>query len=139
LDRGGFLHLKRFQVEELQRRMAALDGMRSALEQNIRDLETAVTRERQRNPDSALARLAMPNIVEGIEQRRKNLEKTHSDLERDRSGLEAELTAATQELKAAEAAEDERRRRSIWAPTAVAEMREKEQFARRHLRRHATR
>jgi ribosomal protein L9 len=113
--------------------------MRSALEQNIRDLESAVTRERQRNPDSALARLAMPNIVEGIEQRRKNLEKTHADLEQDRKALEAELTTATQQLTAAESAEDERRRRSIWAPTAMAELREKDQFARRHLRRHATR
>ena len=119
--------------------MAALDGMRAALEQNIRDLEMAVARERQRNPDSALARLAMPNIVGGIEQRRKNLEKTHADLQRDRTVLEAELMAATQELTAAEFAEDERRRRSIWAPTAAAELREKEQFARRHLRRHATR
>lgn len=139
MDRGGLLQLKRFQVEELRRRLAALDGMRNGLEGKIRELEMAVTRERQRNPDSAIARLALPNIVEGIELRRKNLEKTRADLERDRTALEAELFSAIQALNAAESAEEERRRRSAWAATAVSDFREKEQFARRHLRRHATR
>jgi hypothetical protein len=113
--------------------------MKNALELNIRELETAVTRERQRNPDSALARLALPNIVEGIELRRKNLEKTRADLQRDRTALEAELFNAVQALNATESAEEERRRRSVWGPTTMAELREKEQFARRHLRRHAAR
>ena len=126
-------------MEELRRRLAALDGMKSALELNIRELETAVTRERQRNPDSALARLALPNIVEGIELRRRNLEKTKADLQRDRTALEAELFNAVQALNATESAEEERRRRSVWGTTTMAELREKEQFARRHLRRHAAR
>jgi hypothetical protein len=126
-------------VEELRRRLAALDGMKNALELNIRELETAVTRERQRNPDSALARLALPNIVEGIELRRRNLEKTRDDLQRDRTALEAELFNAVQALNATESAEEERRRRSVWGTSTMAELREKEQFARRHLRRHAAR
>ena len=126
-------------MEELRRRLAALDGMKNALEQNIRELETAVTRERQRNPDSALARLALPNIVEGIELRRRNLEKTRDDLQRDRTALEAELFNAVQALNATESAEEERRRRSVWGTSTMAELREKEQFARRHLRRHAAR
>jgi hypothetical protein len=126
-------------VEELRRRLAALDGMKNALELNIRELETAVTRERQRNPDSALARLALPNIVEGIELRRRNLEKTRDDLQRDRTALEAELFNAIQALNATESAEEERRRRSVWGTSNMAELREKEQFARRHLRRHAAR
>jgi len=131
--------LRRFHVEELRRRLAALDGMKNALELNIRELETAVTRERQRNPDSALARLALPNIVEGIELRRRNLEKTRDDLQRDRTALEAELFNAIQALNATESAEEERRRRSVWGTSTMAELREKEQFARRHLRRHAAR
>ena len=126
-------------MEELRRRLAALDGMKNALELNIRELETAVTRERQRNPDSALARLALPNIVEGIELRRRNLEKTRDDLQRDRTALEAELFNAIQALNATESAEEERRRRSVWGTSTMAELREKEQFARRHLRRHAAR
>lgn|SRR5690242_7737517 len=113
--------------------------MKNALELNIRELETAVTRERQRNPDSALARLALPNIVEGIELRRRNLEKTRDDLQRDRTALEAELFNAVQALNATESAEEERRRRSVWGTSTMAELREKEQFARRHLRRHAAR
>jgi len=133
------LQLRRFHVEELRRRLAALDGMKNALELNIRELETAVTRERQRNPDSALARLALPNIVEGIELRRRNLEKTRDDLQRDRTALEAELFNAIQALNATESAEEERRRRSVWGTSTMAELREKEQFARRHLRRHAAR
>jgi hypothetical protein len=139
LDKGGSLQLRRFHVEELRRRLAALDGMKNALELNIRELETAVTRERQRNPDSALARLALPNIVEGIELRRRNLEKTRDDLQRDRTALEAELFNAVQALNATESAEEERRRRSVWGTSTMAELREKEQFARRHLRRHAAR
>jgi flagellar protein FliJ len=139
LDRGSQLQLKRFHVEELRRRLEALEGMRSGLGQNIRELETATARERQRNPDSAIARLALPRILEGIESRRKNLEKTLSDLEHDRTALEAELFGAIQELEAAENAEEERRRRSAWAATTAADYRQKEQFTRRHLRRHATR
>jgi len=137
--KGGSLHLKKFQVEELTRRLAALDQMKGDLDGSVRQLDGAVARERQRGMDSMIARLAMPRILEGLELRRQNIEKTRVELERDRARLESELAAASEELKAAEFAEAERRRRSAQTAATVADFREQEQFARRHLRRHAVR
>jgi hypothetical protein len=139
VTKGVSLHLKRFHVEERTRRLMALDQMKNDLEDNLLQLEGAAARERQRGADSMIARLAMPRILEGLELRRQNIEKTRIELERDRGRLEAELAAATEELKTAEFAESERRRRSAQTAAAVADFREHEQFARRHLRRHAMR
>lgn len=137
--KGGSLHLKRFHVEQLTRRLAALDQMKNDLEDSVRQLDGAAAREHQRGADSMIARLAMPRILEGLELRRQNIEKTRLELERDRERLEAELAASTEELKTVEFAEAERRRRSAQAAAAVVDFREQEQFARRHLRRHAMR
>ena|SRR5579871_534813 len=139
VTKNASLDLKRFHVEELTRRLAALDQMKDDLEDSVRQLEGAVARERQRGADSIIARLAMPRILEGLELRRQNIQKTRTELERDRERLEMELAAATEELSSAEFAESERRRRSAQAASTVADFRESQQFARRHLRRHALR
>ena len=137
--RKSLVQLKRFRVEELKGRLAALDEMKGGLDENIRQLDSAMERERVRSGDSAIARLAMPNILRGIEVRRNNIEKTRVDLERDRNELEAELTVAVQELEAAETAEEQRRRRAVQSAASMAEFRRDQQLMRRHLRRHAIR
>ena len=139
LSRNSYLHLKRFQVEELRRRLAALEAMKLGLDDNFRDLDHALERENQRSGDSAIARLAMPNVRQMIELRRKNIEKTRADLERDRAGLEAELEKAVEEMKAAEFSEVERGRRASEAAETLAEYRREQHLIRQHLRRHAIR
>ena len=133
------MHLKRFQVDELRRRLAALNAMKHGLDENIRELEHALERENLRSGDSAIARLAMPNVRQMIELRRKNIEKTRSDLDRDRTALETELETAVEELKAAEVNEGERVRRASQAAETVAEYRREQHLIRQHLRRHAVR
>jgi flagellar protein FliJ len=139
LVRKSLIQLKRFRVEELKARLAALDEMKGGLDENIRQLDSAMERERVRSGDSAIARLAMPNILKGIEARRGNIEKTRADLERDRTELEAELVVAEQELAAAETAEEQRRKRAVESAASMAEYRRDQQLMRRHLRRHAIR
>jgi flagellar protein FliJ len=139
LDKNSFLHLKRFRVEELKSRMAALEAMKNGLEENVRELDTALERERLRSGDSTIARLAMPNIRQMIEFRRKNIEKTRADLERDRNELEIQLAEALQEMKVAEFAERERSRRVSEAAENIAEFRREQHLMRQHFRRHAVR
>lgn len=139
MSRNSFLHLKRFQVDELRRRLAALDTMKQGLDDNVRQLDHALDRENQRSADSAIARLAMPNIRQMIEFRRRNIDKTRSDLERDRATLECELESAQEELKAAELSELERGRRATQAAESLAEFRREQHLQRQHLRRHAVR
>jgi flagellar protein FliJ len=139
LVRKSLIRLKRFRVEELKGRLAALDEMKGGLDENIRQLDSAMEREKIRSGDSAITRLAMPNIIKGIEVRRSNIEKTRADLERDRNALQAELTTAVQELEAAEVAEEQRRRRAVESAASMAEFRRDQQLMRRHLRRHAVR
>jgi flagellar FliJ protein len=139
LDKSSFLHLKRFRVEELKARLLALEAMKQGLEDNVRQLDDALERENLRSGDSTIARLAMPNIRQMIEFRRKNIEKTRADLERDKDDLETQLTSALQEVKAAEFAELERSRRASQTAEAIAEFRRERQLMQQHLRRHAMR
>lgn len=128
---------KRFQVEELRWRIAALDEMQLGLDENVRQLDGAIDRERLRSGDSAIARLAMPQFMQAIEERRRNIEKTRADLERDRRVLEAQLITVLQEIRAVETAEEHRKRRAGEASATVVEFRRTQSLLRRNLRRHA--
>jgi len=139
LVKKSLVEAKRFRVEELKWRLAALDEMKAGLENNIRELESTVERQRVKSGDSSIARLAMPNLERAIESRRQNIEKTRENLEQDRSSLEEQLTAAMQELHAAELAEEARRRRVVDGAAEMADLRRDQQWMRRHLRRHAVR
>ena len=46
------LRLKRFRVDEMKRRMASIEAMKSDLEKKLSDLDDNVTREKQRAGDS---------------------------------------------------------------------------------------
>ncbi len=139
MDKSSFLHLKRFRVEELKSRLHALEAMKQGLEENVRQLDDTLQRETLRSGDSAIARLAMPNIRQMIEFRRKNIEKTRADLERDKGALESQLISALQEVQTAEFAELERNRRASRAAEEVAEFRRERQLMQQHLRRHVMR
>ena len=137
MNKNSFLQSKRFEVESLKRRLVALDQMKLGLDENIRQLEQqAATRERTRH-DNSIAKLATPRLLEAMEERRKNMEKTSAELENDRKSLESQLATALAELTAEELAEDQRRRLAAKTAETMATLRREQSLMRRHLRRHA--
>ena len=98
------LRLKRFHVDEMKRRIAAIDAMKADLERKLTDLDDNVTRERQRAGDSDIGRLAFPSFLRSIESRRENLRNTLQEIEREHQVAQANLSNAFQELKSLEVA-----------------------------------
>ena len=137
--RDSLLRLKRFRVDELKRRVATLDEMRTDLEKKLGDLDDTVVRERQRASDSDIGRLAFPSFLQSIDVRRKNIQNTQKNLERERALQQDDLAAAFQDLKTFELAEEERLRRASEAEGKAAQSRLDEMAMTRHLRKHAGR
>ena len=137
--RESLLRLKRFRVDELKRRLATLDEMKSDLERKLNDLDDSVTREKVRANDSDIGRLAFPSFLQSIDVRRKNIRTTMKDLEGERAKQQDDLAAAFQDLKSFEIAEEERVRRAAEAEAHAAQSRQDEMAIVRHLRKHAIR
>lgn len=94
----------------MKRRLTALDHMKLGLDENMRQLAKAADPERI-GRGKAIAKLAMPRILEAMEERRSNMEKTSAELDKDRKVLERQLIAAVEELAAEEVAVGQRRPR----------------------------
>jgi flagellar export protein FliJ len=140
MKRGDTLmRLKRFRVDDLKRRMATLDGMKSDLERKLSDLEDSVAREKQRANDSDIGRLAFPSFLRSIDSRRENLKATLKEIEREAAQAQAELTAAFQDLKSLELATEQQERRLAEVETRRSQSRLDEMSIVRHLRKHALR
>jgi chromosome segregation ATPase len=133
------MRAKRFRVDDLQRRIATLDGMRSDADRKLADLDESVAREKQRAHDSEIGRLAFPSFLRSIENRRQNLCSTVKELERERALVEVELTVAQQELKSLEFTTEQQQRRAEEVETRRAQARLQELDIVRHLRKHALR
>ena len=133
------LRLKRFRVDEMKRRIAAIDAMRADLEKKLSDLDDNVAREKQRAGDSDIGRLAFPSFLRSIESRSENLRNTLKEIEREHASAQLDLSNAFQDLKALEVATEQQAKR-------LAEMQARRQQARldemaivRHLRKHTLR
>lgn len=133
------LRLKRFRVDEMKRRIGAIDAMKSDLERKLADLDDNVAREKQRAGDSDIGRLAFPSFLRSIEARRENLRTTLKEIEREHAAAQLDLSNAFQDLKSLEVATEQQARR-------LAEMQARRQQARldemalvRHLRKHTLR
>jgi flagellar export protein FliJ len=133
------LRLKRFRVDELKRRMATLDGMKSDVERKLADLEESVARERQRAGDSDIGRLAFPSFLKSIEIRREKLRETLKDIERERAACQNDLASAFQDLKSLEFATEQQEKRLAEIEARRAQSRLDEMALVRHLRKHALR
>ena len=133
------LRLKRFRVDEMKCRIAAIEAMKTDLERKLTDLDDNVTRERQRAGDSDIGRLAFPSFLRSIESRRENLRATLKEIEREYATAQLDLTTAFQDLKSLEVATEQQAKR-------LAEMQARRQQARmdevalvQHLRKHSLR
>src|SRR4029078_325836 len=101
------LRLKRFRVDDMNSRIAAIDAMKADLERKLTDLDDNVTRERQRAGDSDIGRLAFPSFLRSIEAGRKNAPPTHRKIEREKGAAKADLSNAFQDLKSLEIANEQ--------------------------------
>jgi flagellar export protein FliJ len=133
------LRLKRFRVDEMKRRLATLEAMKSDLDRKLADLEDSVTREKQRANDSDIGRLAFPSFLRSIETRRENLRTTLKEIERERVLPQSDLNDAFQDLKALESATELQTRRLAEIEQRRNQSRQDEMALVRHLRKHTLR
>ncbi len=133
------LRLKRFRVDEMKRRIAAIDAMKADLERKLTDLDENVAREKQRAGDSDIGRLAFPSFLRSIESRRENLRTTLKEIEREYAAAQLDLSNAFQDLKALEVATEQQQKRLAEMQTRRAQARMDEMALVRHLRKHTLR
>jgi flagellar protein FliJ len=133
------LRLKRFRVDEMKRRMAAIEAMKADLERKLSDLDDNVAREKQRAGDSDIGRLAFPSFLRSIEARRENLRTTLKEIEREHTAAQSDLSNAFQDLKSLEVATEQQNRRLNEMQARRAQARLDEIALVRHLRKHTLR
>lgn len=133
------LRLKRFRVDEMKRRIAAIDAMRADLERKLTDLDDNVAREKQRAGDSDIGRLAFPSFLRSIDARRENLRHTLKEIEREHASAQLDLNTAFQDLKALEFAAEQQAKRLAEIEARRAQARLDEMALVRHLRKHSLR
>jgi len=133
------LRLKRFRVDEMKRRIAAIDAMKADLERKLSDLDDNVEREKLRAGDSDIGRLAFPSFLRSIEARRENIRITLKEIEREHASALADLTNAFQDLKSLEIATEQQAKRLDELQTRRAQARLDEVALVRHLRKHTLR
>lgn len=130
------LRLKRFRVDEMKRRIAAIEAMKVDLERKLTDLDDNVAREKLRAGDSDIGRLAFPSFLRSIESRRENLRNTLEEIQREHVAALAGLSNAFQELKSLEIAMDQQLKRANEIQARRAQSRMDELALVRHLRKH---
>jgi len=130
------LRLKRFRVDEMKRRIAAIDAMKLDLERKLTDLDENVARERQRAGDSDIGRLAFPSFLRSIESRRENLRNTLKEIEREQMAAQIDLSNAFQDLKSLEIAVEQQAKRANELQARRSQSRMDEMALVRHLRKH---
>lgn len=133
------LRLKRFRVDEMKRRISAIDTMRANLERKLTDLDEDVAREKQRAGDSDIGRLAFPSFLRSIDSRRENLRNTLKEIEREYASAQLDLNNAFQDLKALEFATEQQAKRLAEIEARRAQSRLDEMALVRHLRKHTLR
>ena len=133
------LRLKRFRVDEMKRRIAAIDAMKADLERKLADLDDNVAREKQRAGDSDIGRLAFPSFLRSIEARRENLRNTLKEIEREYAVAQLDMENAFQDLKSLEVATEQQAKRLAEMQARRAQARMDEVALVRHLRKHTLR
>ena len=133
------LRLKRFRVDEIKRRIAAIHAMQADLERKLSDLDDNVAREKQRAGDSDIGRLAFPSFLRSIEARRENLRTTLKEMEREYAAAQLDLSSAFQDLKSLELATEQQAKRTEEIQTRRNQSRLDEMALVRHLRKHTLR
>jgi flagellar protein FliJ len=133
------IRLRKFRVDELQRRMATINAMQAEVERKLADLEMSVARERLHAGETDIGRLAFPSFLHSINIRRENLRNTLKEIEREREACKDELTDAFEDLKSLELAAEQQEKRLAEAEARRVQNQLDEVALVRHLRKHAVR
>jgi flagellar export protein FliJ len=133
------LRLKRFRVDEMKRRIAAIEAMKADLERKLTDLDDNVAREKQRAGDSDIGRLAFPSFLRSIDARRENLRTSLKDIEREYAQAQSDLADAFQDMKSLEIANEQQAKRLNELQARRSQTRLDEIALVRHLRKHTLR
>lgn len=137
--RQKLLQHKRFRADALERQAATLGAMAADLERKLVDLEDAIARERQRARDSSMGRLALPNVLRAMDDRRENLNATLREIGRERAQVEQEFGRTNGELRNIEMEVAQASSRAAETPASRQRMPLHELALARQLRRHALR
>ncbi|MEQ8747945.1 flagellar export protein FliJ [Pyruvatibacter sp.] len=120
-SRTSLIRVQRFQVQEIQRRVADLEQMLDDFRREEEELEKRVRYEQQKAGISDEAHYAYPTYAKYASMRRDNLAQSISELSRQVDAERDKLADAFEELKKVELVEETARTR------AKAETRRREQ------------
>ena len=98
------LRLKRFRIDEIQRRIASIDAMRAEIERNLTEMDENVAHEKKRAGNSSVGRLAFLSFLRSIEMRRENLRTTLKEIEPEYAAAQVHLSIAIDDLQSLEVA-----------------------------------
>jgi flagellar export protein FliJ len=104
--RDAVSRLKRFEVEEKQRKVAEIETMIGDFSQMAQDLDRQIAIEQERAGVSDTNHYAYPTFAKAAIQRRDNLLASAADLEAKLSAARETLTEAFAELKKIELLEE---------------------------------
>ena len=105
-SRDAVSRLKRFEVEEKQRKVAEIETMIGDFSQMAQDLDRQIAIEQERAGVSDTNHYAYPTFAKAAIQRRDNLLASTADLEAKLSAARATLAEAFEELKKMELLEE---------------------------------
>ena len=105
-SRDAVSRLKRFEVEEKQRKVAEIETMIGDFSQMAQDLDRQIAIEQERAGVSDTNHYAYPTFAKAAIQRRDNLLASTADLEAKLSAARATLAEACEELKKIELLEE---------------------------------
>ena len=105
-SRDAVSRLKRFEVEEKQRKVAEIEMMIGDFSQMAQDLDRQIAIEQERAGVSDTNHYAYPTFAKAAIQRRDNLLASTADLETKLSAARATLAEAFEELKKIELLEE---------------------------------
>jgi flagellar protein FliJ len=105
-SRDAVSRLKRFEVEEKQRKVAEIELMIGDFSQMAQDLDRQIAIEQERAGVSDTNHYAYPTFAKAAIQRRDNLLASTADLEAKLSAARATLAEAFEELKKIELLEE---------------------------------
>jgi flagellar export protein FliJ len=125
-SRDALIRLKRFEVEEKRRKVAAIEAMIGDFNHMALDLDRQIAIEQERAGISDVNHYAYPTFAKAAIQRRNNLAASAADLGAKLSAARDELDEAVEDLKKIELIEerDAERMRLEQARTTTGELEE---------------
>jgi flagellar FliJ protein len=98
-SRDALIRLKRFDVDEKQRKVAGIEAMIADFNEMAVDLDRQIAIEQERAGITDVNHYAYPTFAKAAIQRRDNLAASASDLEARLAAARAELEEACSELR----------------------------------------